>query len=234
MADPFSIAGTAVGITSLGIQVCQGLFQYYAKFRGLHDEIDDILRRVEGLEGILKSLEPLIKRYEHNANEAPSQLQLALRACEKALQKLREITEKCGRTEECDSLQDRLRLVRKRLLWPFKKDTLRELQNTLSGFQSHLSLALQSLGLDDILRRLESIQDSTTVLVDRTTRIESQVDIVNQNICQSSSEQQQQTSLVYEEVSMLRAQIANQTMVIERMSESWVCFQRISICRFDS
>lgn len=217
MADPFSIAGTAVGITSLGLQIFQGLFQYYAQFRGLHDDIDDILRRVEGLEGILKSLEPLIRRYESSTSEAPSQLQLALTACEKALQRLKLMTEKCGKTRESDSLQDRLRLARKRLLWPFKKDTLHGLHDTLNSFQDNLSLALQSLGLHDILCRLEDIQGSATVLVDRAIRIEDQVGMVNENICQLSSAQHQHNSHVNGEMAILRADLTAQTAAIEKI-----------------
>jgi hypothetical protein len=229
MADPLSIAGTAVGILSLGIQVCGGLFQYYAQFRGLHADIDDILGRVENLEGILRGLEPLIRRYESGDGKAPSQLQLALTACEKALQRLKGISEKCYNTKGAKGLQERITLVRRRILWPFKKETLRELQDTLNGFQDNLSLALQSLGLDDTLRRLEALQDSTTVFVDRTIRIEDQVDKVNRNISQLSSEQQQQNCRIYEEMSILRAQLTVQTANMGKMLDSLVLSLSLSV-----
>ena len=39
MADPLSIAGTGVGIASLGIQVCQSLLDYYHDWKDYDQDI---------------------------------------------------------------------------------------------------------------------------------------------------------------------------------------------------
>ena len=62
MADPFSIAGTAVGITSLDIQTCQGLIKYYVQFRGYHEDIDVVITHLEIVETILKALDAVQKK----------------------------------------------------------------------------------------------------------------------------------------------------------------------------
>jgi hypothetical protein len=143
MADPFSVAGTAVGITSLGIQVCQGAFQYYARFRSYHNDIEVVVQRTEGLVRLLKTLDSTRKNIELNNDEPSEQLLLALMACDSELQKLQNTMKKFGQTKLPGSLQEMSGLVRKRLLWPFRKDTLLEIQTVLSTLQDNLHLALQ-------------------------------------------------------------------------------------------
>lgn len=47
MSDPLSVAGTAVGIASLGIQVCQGLIKYLQAVNDRNEEIKDAVRDVK-------------------------------------------------------------------------------------------------------------------------------------------------------------------------------------------
>ncbi|KAF2117923.1 hypothetical protein BDV96DRAFT_685560 [Lophiotrema nucula] len=148
MGDPFSVAGTAVGITSLGIQICQGLVQYYSQFRSYHDDIESAIQRLEGLEGILKALESVKSKVEMDNHEPSEQLQLAMRACEACLKKLELQLKKCGETKIPGTLKDRANMARKRLLWPFKRDTLKDLQGTLDRLQHNLQLSLKILGID--------------------------------------------------------------------------------------
>jgi hypothetical protein len=42
MGDPFSVAGSAVGVISLGLTVCQGLLTYYGQFKAYDEEIRDV------------------------------------------------------------------------------------------------------------------------------------------------------------------------------------------------
>jgi hypothetical protein len=61
----------------------------------------------------------------------------------------------CCATKQPNSIQARLRATRQRMLWPFRKNTLLDLQATLSGFQDDLILALQCAGL----RTLQTLGD---------------------------------------------------------------------------
>jgi hypothetical protein len=154
LGDPFSVAGTAVGITSLGIQTCQILHRYYSQFKGRQEDVDNVLRQVEGLQGILESLRDVKGRFEIDNHAASSQLHLAQKACEEALAKLKKMADKCNTTQRPESIQDPLEDMKKRALWPNRKETLAELQQTLSRFKDNISLALQSAGLDVVLRRV--------------------------------------------------------------------------------
>ena len=50
------IAGVAVGVVSLGIQVTDGLIDYYKQFRHINEDIQAVLTRIEGLRDILNAL----------------------------------------------------------------------------------------------------------------------------------------------------------------------------------
>jgi hypothetical protein len=173
MGDPFSVAGTAVGITSLGIQTCQILFRYYSGCKGIHDDIDDVLRRVEGLQGILDSLKDVIEIDNH---EPSSRLHMALNACEDVVERLKKLADTCKATKEPKTLEDRLRSAKKRAMWPFKKETVADLQKTLNDFQQNLSLALQSAGLDVLVRKFDSQWAALDTLRDQLIGIESHQD----------------------------------------------------------
>jgi hypothetical protein len=172
MGDPFSVAGTAVGITSLGIQTFQILYNYYSHYKGFHDDIDTVLRQVEGLKGILESLRQVKERFEIDNHAPSSQLQLALEACEAALKQLKIMADKCNTTKQAGDIQTRFRNARKRLLWPYKKDTLSDMLAVLSRFQDNLSLALQSAGLDVVLQKLTNLRPVLNNLENQAANIE--------------------------------------------------------------
>jgi hypothetical protein len=173
MGDPFSVAGTAVGITSLGIQTFRIIYTYYSQYKGFHDDIDHVLRQVEGIQGILESLHQAKERFGIDNHAPSSQLHLALEACEAALKQLKHMADKCNTTNQVTDVQTRVRNARKRLLWPYKKDTLSDMQTVLSRFQDNLSLALQSAGLDVMFQKLESLHPTLSNLDNRTVNMQS-------------------------------------------------------------
>ena len=42
MGDPFSVAGSAVGVISLGLAICQSLISYYGSWKAYDDEIKSL------------------------------------------------------------------------------------------------------------------------------------------------------------------------------------------------
>lgn len=60
MADPFSVAASAISVASLGIQVCQGLLSYCVDYKSYDDTVGSLCRKIEGLQSTSKSVK---KRY---------------------------------------------------------------------------------------------------------------------------------------------------------------------------
>ncbi|KAE8135975.1 hypothetical protein BDV38DRAFT_284450 [Aspergillus pseudotamarii] len=61
MSDPFSIAGGAVGIISLGIQLCKEIISYAAAWRGHDDDIQAVGMKAEELQTALKALHEIVE-----------------------------------------------------------------------------------------------------------------------------------------------------------------------------
>lgn len=68
MAD---IAGTAVGIISLGIQVCRGLVSYYHEYRDQDEKITGILQDLTILSHGLELIEGCIAKVAFDRSMAP-------------------------------------------------------------------------------------------------------------------------------------------------------------------
>ncbi|OCK74055.1 hypothetical protein K432DRAFT_311474 [Lepidopterella palustris CBS 459.81] len=224
MSDPISVAGTAVGITSLGIQVCQALVRYYVQFRSYHDDIDALVQRVEHLENILRALDTVKKKVELDNDEVSQKLQLATKACKEALGSLERTVKKFTEIKLPDAWEDRLRLVKKRLLWPFKKDALMNTQDILDKLQANLLLALQILGIDVENRHFESISSSTNALAQQSDRIETQLNIqaqvlqsIHGNFHTSSSSQRDQLSNLTSHMTNLSSQSAQLCLQMDKV-----------------
>jgi hypothetical protein len=56
MADPFSAAGSAVGVVALGLEVCKGLVWYIGKVKGEKQELSHISERLDELADVLENL----------------------------------------------------------------------------------------------------------------------------------------------------------------------------------
>lgn len=147
MSDPFSAASGAVGIISLGLQVSQGLITYCSQFKAFDEDVAHISRKAEGLRGVLQVLEKQLRKSESENAPVPAQVRSAVVACEDGLQKLQQMIKKYGNTEPGEKLEDKVRILKKRVLFPFRCDTLFGLRATLDGLQANLDSAVQVLSL---------------------------------------------------------------------------------------
>lgn len=221
MSDPFSVAGTAVGIASLGIQTCQILIRYYSQFRGIHQDIDDVLKRVGNLECILKRLVTVNTKL--SSYESSSNLESALNSCAQASQRLKHLVDKVGTGLEGKSQQNRLLAAKSRVMWPFKKETLADLKSNLSDFQDNLALALQISGLDVALQTADQLTSTKNHIDGVTTRIESELrsqsDVmisVREGFKGFSDAQREQASIVSQEIANLQARLLAHEESIEQ------------------
>lgn len=68
--------------------------------------------------------------------------------CENAVERLDTFLERCGEKEHHpDTLKKRTVLVKKRFLYPFRRDTLEDLQKQLSRLLENVQTIIQVLGL---------------------------------------------------------------------------------------
>ncbi|KAK7710109.1 hypothetical protein SLS57_008446 [Botryosphaeria dothidea] len=94
MSDPFSVAGSAVGIVSLGLAVCQGIIGYYNAYKGQEDEVDEMLEKTSRLASILKLLKPRLDRHKAAHPHTINQLMSCLASFDQAVAKLNTLIKK--------------------------------------------------------------------------------------------------------------------------------------------
>ncbi|XPS75005.1 hypothetical protein M3J07_007093 [Ascochyta lentis] len=169
MVDPISGLGTAVGIASLGIQVCQSLYRYYSHFKDFDKDIDSILDRLVELESRLNLLDSLRPLVEVSGSPVSLGLQRALNACDVGASDLQLMMQKCGSTKPPASTQEKIRLLKSRILWPLRKDNVSSMGTTLDRLIHDVQFAVQILQIQ-IAQKSSQVQEAG--LITTTTRID--------------------------------------------------------------
>ncbi|KAH8704770.1 hypothetical protein BGW36DRAFT_421364 [Talaromyces proteolyticus] len=168
MADAFSIAGTAAGVISLGLSVCQGLLAYYGEFKLFHEQIDEVTSRISSLDGILNTLQNMLIN-AHLLITSPTAQSTAIAVdsiirCRNGLQRLQKMLEKCQNTTLSNNLLG-ANIQVNRMLYPFRRATLIALMETINWLQANLSTSLQMLNISMLIvsqRQIDLVLSSSS------------------------------------------------------------------------
>lgn len=145
MGDPLSITASAAGIISLGITVCQGLIDYCQAFAGQDRNVRVVVQNLQGLE---RSLTLLRDSLTHR----PDLLDLVrpyIVTLKGRIDNLQPILDRFRENVSSENvsglhaLKEKMKTTTQRSLYPFKKGTISELQETVRQAQDNLILALQ-------------------------------------------------------------------------------------------
>jgi hypothetical protein len=82
MADPLSLTGTVVGIASLGIQVSNGIIQYYNQWKDYDSDINSTYQMVDQLRTTFSLLENKLKSEILLERDAANQVLPGIKLCE--------------------------------------------------------------------------------------------------------------------------------------------------------
>ena len=164
MTDPFSVAGSAVGITSLGITVAQGLYDYYS---ALHDQKSDIAHTTKKLSRLLEILESLNRTLEQRQSPTNDYGQptiiSCIEDCQELIEELREELDKFRRQPHQDAT-GRLRAAGRRVAYPLRQSTLQKLDENVDDAILTLSLAMKQMQQSDIYTMQDGTEDTRTLL----------------------------------------------------------------------
>jgi hypothetical protein len=140
------VAGSAVGIASLGIQICQGLVSYYHDWRSYHEDISAACDKVSSLERTFLLLKETLGQASLNA-EQTAQVCDTLLACKDSVRGLEKRCAKLQASGQPTSIRERAAAVKKRTLYPFKASTLAKVSEAVNDVLDQLALAVQMLHL---------------------------------------------------------------------------------------
>jgi hypothetical protein len=153
------IASSAIGVVSLGLQVCHGLLKYYRAWEDYAEDISNTCKKVINIEASLELLSTALNSRTLSAGQL-NRIAASLSECKDGLYSLSKRQEKLKRFEDPQGFRDNLRAGRRHLLYPFRRDTLKKLEATAEDLVRHLKLALEVIQLDISLRSDEKLADT--------------------------------------------------------------------------
>jgi hypothetical protein len=164
-------AGTAIGIVSLGIQVCEGLLKYYHGVKGYKKDIQETCKEIKSLR---KTFALLKDRLQAVASRAlATRAQECLIECQDGIQQLDEKLAKLHKQAPAGIRQKAVSGAL-RLIYPFQKRPLEELKLTAQGMVQQLNLAIQVITLDSG-QSIDVKTDQIKTTVDTTKALATQL-----------------------------------------------------------
>ncbi|EXK81754.1 hypothetical protein FOQG_13826 [Fusarium oxysporum f. sp. raphani 54005] len=148
MADPLSIAGLALAVVSLGLQVTVSITDYFDSLKSCDQDIASIEQQNDTLRKTLQVIELSISRFQNDHRTATEALRQCLDSCKEELKALESmvaalITDNQGTAGR----KNKARNKGKKLLYPFHRPKLEQIATKLHHINATLQLGLQSLGL---------------------------------------------------------------------------------------
>jgi uncharacterized protein YaaN involved in tellurite resistance len=145
MADPISVAGTAVGSISLGLEICQGLLSYYQSYKSCGDQLNHLHVKLDNLKSTLETLQVLLQTSNPSNTPAIVNVTHSIASCETDMKKLRAYLDKCKINPSPQGIKEKFQKFVQQTAFPFREKTLNGMKNTVKDLQENLNTALHEL-----------------------------------------------------------------------------------------
>lgn len=182
-------AGTAIGIVSLGIQVCEGLLKYYHGVKGYENDIQETYKETKSLSKTFALLKTSLQAVA--SQTLATRAQECLVECQDGIQQLDAKLSRLHK-EAPAGLRQKAQAGALRMIYPLQKKPLEELKTIAQNMTRHLNLAIQVITLDsgqsierptdEIKTTVESTEALTTKLQVTTLDTQQQVSTTAANV----------------------------------------------------
>lgn len=170
MSDPLSIAAGLAGFLSLGIQVTQTLVDFYSVYKNQDTDIANTTQKIETLQSTFRSLELAIQQRQSQPN-AEELLQEVDKATQRCYEIIKELQTECQKlhTESITSLKGRFQAAGRRAFYPFRKSTLKKIEEDIDDIRESVLFALNVLQfkgqnrIEDEIMAVRSLLEQTNI-----------------------------------------------------------------------
>lgn len=154
MTDPLSVIAGVTGVIGFGIQSTKTLYEFCRTYRDLDASVSKVTDNLDRLRHTLEALDAVIKqRAAQSATEILNEkIILSIKRCDSLIhkldahnQRLRKSLSKTSPTTPSTRLQTVIKTNTHKVLYPFHKKTLDELDTDIRTILGHLSLAVDTL-----------------------------------------------------------------------------------------
>lgn len=146
MADPLSLAASAAGLISLGIQVTQGINTYLGALKGRQEDLDAVHRKNDALRHIVESVKSTVFSPQP-LNRSHAVVADCIATCEGELAGLETLVAQLAGCKNAKTWKARLQNQSKKLSYPFQQSKVEQLSRRLDQANGTLQTSLQGLGL---------------------------------------------------------------------------------------
>jgi hypothetical protein len=147
MAEAIGTLGTAVGVASLGIQVCQGLITYFSAYKDQDVVVQKVNQQISTLESLLSLSRDLLRSLSQDHSPVVVQVEALVVQCRSSVVELGVVLERCNRESSRDGLTHQVQRKFKGALFPFRLESLQNVQKDVGIIQDNLNLAFNLLQL---------------------------------------------------------------------------------------
>ena len=147
MSDPLSVAGSAVGIISMSLTVCQGLIQYYVSWKDYSQHVDRLVKSLQIFLHTLELLNQAIRGFPFEADTV-AHVERSISSCQHGVDSLQKKLDKVKSIDLPDRpIYSKILTQGRRLLYPFRESTLTKLQEIISELKDNLTLTMSTLSM---------------------------------------------------------------------------------------
>lgn len=140
------VAGSAVGIAALGIQICQGLLSYYDGWKDYEADTAGTRASIKDLSDTLSLLKETLEGGGLDERRK-ERVQICLESCTGGLAELSKRLDELRKHEKPQGLRQKARAELQKAWYPFRKETLTRLRSHVADVRERLKLAIQVLQL---------------------------------------------------------------------------------------
>ena len=162
MAEVFGVAGSAVGVISLGIQVCQGLLTYYDSWKACHQDIENTSKSIASLTVTLEHILNVVEKRTIQDESIEQHVSNILAQCSKGIKALSEELNRFENYPESADIRAKIRSHLRRLYYPFKEGTLAKLRGSVQDIRDDLVPALEVLQVKQLSDLAAETRNLTT------------------------------------------------------------------------
>jgi hypothetical protein len=169
-------AASVAGLTSLGIQVCQGLLAYYDAYRDYHIDIRSTYDSITYIAEVFVSLNDVLEDPKLPA-KLKAQVLVGITACEASLLKTQAKLQKLRTHDVPVGARQKAWAELQRMCYPLRASILAKLRELMDQLREDLSLAINVLQLDvgiDAIRKLDGLAIQSQAIANELSLVKDQ------------------------------------------------------------
>ncbi|KAK4247355.1 hypothetical protein C7999DRAFT_32230 [Corynascus novoguineensis] len=148
MADGLSVAASVAGLVSLGLQVSGGIMQYFDALDCRDKDLSSARQQTRALQGTLQVIEESVTQLRSDHAAATASVQACVDACRADLKALQSLVDELYRVDQAATTPgSKIKNHGRKLLYPFNRSKLQQLETKLGNTNTTLQSALQGLDL---------------------------------------------------------------------------------------